>query len=324
MKPVLLLTYALCSLVACSSNAQSCKSETAKILKTIYSYQFEETEKLLAREHCSDLETEFLKMYLSRWKNIPIAFSSQKKQYLNALLVLKEKASSASENNFIRMFTQLFLSEQYFTDDKKMSAASELYEAYPLFVNSFNDSVTNIQSTFIQGLYLYYTDHFADQSKSFWIVSGALKQGNKAEGLAKIHQAAFADSLVGIEAAIYEAHILLHIEERYSEALKICEQLASMYPANLKFIEMYAECLLMHGEHDACQRYVKLLLDDKNTFYHCAGFLYKGIIEEEKLADYIAAKKSYEMSIKAGNQYAKLLNYYISKAKKRKDLIDSQ
>jgi hypothetical protein len=321
MKKIWLLFAAIFCLVASPVRGQSCDAINGKILTAIYSYQFEKADSLLKEKECNRLESDFLRIQLSRWKNIPVAFSHEKDNYLASLNALKQNASTVQGQNFVKICSQLFLAEAYFTVDRKLNAATELYETYPLFIDSFNDS-SRIRSVFIQGLYLYFAEHFSDQSRSFQLVSGILKPGNKTEGLARIHQAAFADPLVGIEAAIYEAHILLHIENRYSEALVISKRLVDEYPENLKFIEMYAECLLALKQYEACAQNAKRLLNSENKFYHCAAYLFNGIIEEEFDGNARAALKSYETCIKVGSQYTKLLQYHISKARDRTENLD--
>lgn len=307
----------LCTFTA----AQEAPSAEFKILESIYSGKFSDSEKMLdTLSGEATPEKKLLEIFLLRWKEIPVVYSSASGAYLQMLLNLErilDAPDDRRETVYYRICAYLFLSEYYTSSGDQWLAAKAARDAYPLVMKCFDDSVSSPEYNFVKGLYLYYADYFSSYTVGGKILFPFIKKGNAASGLDLLADVAFSKSMAGTEAAIYLAHILLHHQKKSRDALAVCEKLANRYPANIKFQELLAEAFLAAGEYEKAIPVVNRLKGDPHDYYHAAGYLFEGILEEEFYKNPKKARACYSQSISSGEVYKNVSGQYIQQAEER-------
>ncbi|MBS1681081.1 MAG: hypothetical protein JST48_05165 [Bacteroidetes bacterium] len=298
-----LLFFFICELVCswggCQPTIRADSVRLPKLLDRIYNYRFDVDGDSLLNQ--IDPATQpLLEIFALRWKQIPVAYSPFSKHYLQLLLnniSHLETKKPSPRITYFKICTYLFLSEYHFSLNENWAALRYAQKAYPLVIETFDNNYTQPEFLFIKGLYLYYIEYYKQKSLFFRAALIPLKSGNKQEGLWYLRKSAEQLSLAQVEALIFAAHILLHLENKPYEALDVSIKLIEMYPQNLKFIELYTDNLLRCKLYTQAIPWVKKLVDQPAVYYSIPGHLFNGIIEEEYYQNKTEAKRAYQQCV---------------------------
>ncbi len=296
--------------------AQQYDTRQLAILDSIYNWSFEESKHLLSTFDGDAEQKQLLDIYRLRWEHLPVTYSTQSQDYLQAVSSLH----ATTESDERSVITSLLLAEYHFTEGKKLKAMDYLSSMYPKINGSFRDSVTTPEMRFMQGIYLYFAGHYSETNAAAAIVLSTLRPGDKEKGKAILGDLAFSPAMVGTEAAIYYFHILQHFEKDYPRALEVGKRMSEKYPRNLKFRECYIEALLAVGDYRTAGTLLKELQEAEHDFFETTSLLFEGMIEEH-LNKTISARQFYQQAIAASESYPAYLSYYRREAEKRIDKL---
>ncbi|MBS1557991.1 MAG: hypothetical protein JST69_04615 [Bacteroidetes bacterium] len=276
-------------------------STELKALYSIYDFQFEKYHNQLRVLPADETSlAQLLEIFFFRWKEIPVAYSTASSQYQQLLLknlsaLLKEKEPTPS-TIYYQICTCLFLAEYYSSLNENWSALKYAQKAYPLVIASLDKKTNQPEFLFINGLYLYYIEYYREKNLFYRVALSPLRKGNKEEGLKILNQCLEKKSMIQIEAKLYLAHILLHLEKKTDEALPISQSLAICFPKNLKFAELYAENLIAVKKYAEANKFVSILETQRSPYYSIPGHVLRGLIEEDYLNNKNKAKEAYLFS----------------------------
>lgn len=277
-----------------------------KALHAIYQMRFGDFEKISSTIKKEEKDVfPLLEIFALRWKDVPVAYSASGKQYHE--LLLKEAAQLERESqstpiiSYYKICTYLFLSEYHFSLDESWSALKYAQKAYPLITEAFDKNYEQPEFQFIKGLYLYYIEFFRQKNLFYRAALAPLRSGNKIKGIALLKSSAKKISMAQVEAQIFEVHLLLHLENRPFETILSSKELATTYPQNLKFTELYADNLIRCKMYKEALPVVERLRSQKSLYYSNSGDFFRGVIEEEYFFDKQKAKDAYQRC--ASNDY---------------------
>jgi predicted Zn-dependent protease len=153
---------------------------------------------------------------------------------------------------------------------------------------------SQLEYLFVVGLYKYYVEHYRQKSFFYRAALIPLRSGSTEEGLKLLRQCAASPSIIQSDACIFLAHILMHHENKPTEALVYSEDLHRNYPNNMKVKELYAENLIR------CKKYSEAIplvatLESQNSFYFSGpAHFFEGLLEEEFYKNKEKAKAAYQ------------------------------
>ncbi len=162
----------------------------------------------------------------------------------------------------------------------------------------FSKNYTQPEFLFVKGLYSYYIEHFRQKNLFYRTALLPFRSGSKKKGIELLQSCINQKSLVRIEAEIYLAHILLHFENRPTEALSVSRKLANEFPANLKFSELLTDNLIRCGQYKEALPLVRKSISQHAIYFSGPAHYFKGIIEEEFYKNISKSKEEYEKCIK--------------------------
>ncbi|MEI9920894.1 MAG: hypothetical protein WDO14_19180 [Bacteroidota bacterium] len=290
------------------------------ILDSIYNMNFNGAKRSIATaENTNEGIKNLLNVQLMRWRYTPVALSNHKDEYFEKLAATETLLANDRDltDPYFKVCNYFFLAEYHFSRQDRLKAARALQSSYKFVMKCFDESNATPEHNFIKGIYLCYAEIYADMSMGGEIVFAALKKGDRKEGLKLLGETAFSNSLAGTEAAIYYAHILLRYEENYALASDVYSRLVSMYPKNMKFLELYTYCLVRQKEYQKAESLINVITKSNDPFFDCAANLFNGMVEQDYRSNKAKAKEFYNRAIGAGEKYQPVLNYYVKIAKER-------
>jgi len=288
------------------ATAQAAEGDTAlsrlQALHCIYGLHFGDFQKSLSLLNEKEKNAKaLLEIFALRWREVPVAFSASNKKYeellLKNLTTLENEKEPHLLTGYFKICTFLFLAEYHSLLDENWAALKYAQKAYPLIIESIDKNINLPEFQFVKGLYLYYIEFYKQKNFFYRAALSPLRSGSRQKGIAFLKASAEQPSIAQVEARIYYSHILMHLENRPWEALAVSRQLATDFPENLKFTELYADNLIRCKLYKEAISMVDRLQNQKKEYYSIPGHFFRGVIEEEYFKNTVKAKQEYEYCV---------------------------
>ena len=255
-----------------------------------------------------------LEIFSLRWKYVPVQLSEKKDEYLTKIietnkLTQNDLDTGNSMDAFLYVSTEIFLAEFYLASENTVKAMWHAKKVYPIILRSFTHKWQDPEFLFLQGLYLYYIDHYSHKGFFYRSALSMFKKGNRDQGLTLLKNAANQKSIAQTEALIYLSHIYLNFEGKPFEALPYSKKLAEKYPSNLKFKELYIKNLLAVGQYLEANELLIDQLTVDNPYFKIPALFFSGCYSLDYKQDTLSAKSKFNKCIESAIKRPSMVMY---------------
>lgn len=209
----------------------------------------------------------------------------------------------------------------YADNDLIMEVIPLATSTYKYLRRSFDLSSACIDLHYFTGVYNYYREAYPRVYPVYKPLALLFPPGDVETGLEELQTTAISSVVLRAESYFLLTWIYLNYEEKYHEALFYCKTLHEQYPENVQYLAIYIKNLLLMKQYDEAEKLISDSPEEaENNYYQAQLIIFKGILQEKKYRDNIAAQNYYNKGISDiayfgdyGNEYAAYAYYGLSR-----------
>ncbi|PLX12532.1 MAG: hypothetical protein C0597_13060 [Marinilabiliales bacterium] len=315
----------------CAQNSiLSDKESITKIefgLDSIYNFQFNQVDEIY--EHLDEKYPDhplppLFNAIIIYWQHFPVTpnspyhriYMENITQAISDADLLLDEDPKNPELLFMSLMARLLVMQYYADNDESSKVIPYVRKAYKLAKKGFalDHKIQDFQ--FITGLYNYYREAYPEKHPVYKPMAYFFPEGNKELGIKQLennwHHGIFLDA----ESLSFLVYISLNYEGNYKKSARYTKELHKLYPNNPLFLSYRIRSLLLQKKYNKALPFIQELETNQasNDFFKTMSLIYRGIYEEKKNKNFIAAEVFYQKAIDLSDSYKPFINSRISYA----------